>query len=84
MDPLALMVVQEAERRMLESAGYRTGRPALFPKGLPSRATAPASSPPPAGTRPARTRTAAASALRRFADALDPGLARRAGRRAGA
>jgi len=84
MDPLALIFVQEAERRMLESAGYRPRRPRLFPEGLPSGAKAPAPSYPRAGSRPSRTRTAAASALRRFADAVDPGLAPRADRRAGA
>jgi hypothetical protein len=78
------MFVQEAERRMLESAGYRTGRPSLFPKALPSGAKAKTPRSASAGTRPSRTRIAAASALRRVADAVEPGLAPRAERRVGA
>jgi len=84
MEPLALMFVQEAERRMLEGAGYRAQRPRLFPEGLPSGAKSPGPSSPSAGARPSRTRAAAATALRRVADAVDPGLAPGAERRAGA
>jgi hypothetical protein len=83
MEPLALMFVQEAERRMLESSGYGSERPALFPDSLPSGSRGPAPRSRPA-VRPSRTRTATASALRRVADVVDPGLAPRAPRRAGA
>jgi hypothetical protein len=77
------MFVQEAERRMLESAGYRAERPRLFPEALPSGAKAPASKSP-SRARPSRARMVAATALRRVADTVDPGYAPRAERRAGA
>ena len=84
MEPLALIFVQEAERRMLEGSGYGGERPTLFPEMLPSGSRGPATRSPSSGTRPSRTRSAAATALRRVADAVDPGLAPRAERRGGA